>query len=324
MLGNRTFGSAGAKLTIPGAKPATTTPPAAAAGGLGAPDKAHIKDATDASFMADVIEASRTQPVIVDFWAPWCGPCRQLTPALEKAVNAAKGAVKLVKVNIDENPRIAGQLRVQSIPTVYAFQNGQPIDGFQGALPESQVKAFIERLSGPAEPDDIETLLDMAKESLELGDLGGAAQAYAAALQAEPENVKAIAGLARCYLAGGETERAAELAAMAPADAKDADLASVRAALALAAEGAAETAPFERRLAADPNDHEARFELAKALAAAGKLDAAADHLLTVIEKDRTWNDEAARKQLLTVFEAAGPVSEVTKTGRRRLSSILFS
>jgi len=325
MLGNRTFGSAGAKLTIPGSKPPAATKPAGAMdGGMAAPDKGHIKDATDASFMSDVIEASRTQPVIVDFWAPWCGPCRQLTPALEKAVNAAKGAVKLVKVNIDENPRIAGQLRVQSIPTVYAFQNGQPIDGFQGALPESQVKAFIERLSGPAEPDDIETLLGMAKESLELGDLGGAAQAYAAALQADPENVKAIAGLARCYLAGGETERAAEIAAMAPADAKDADLASVRAALALAAEGASETAPLERRLAADANDHEARFDLARALAAAGKLDAAADHLLIIIEKDRTWNDEAARKQLLTVFEAAGPVSEVTETGRRRLSSILFS
>jgi putative thioredoxin len=323
MLGNRTFGSAGAKLTIPGAKPApAATPPASPS--LGGGDKGHIKDATDASFMADVIEASRTQPVIVDFWAPWCGPCRQLTPALEKAVNAAKGAVKLVKVNIDENPRIAGQLRVQSIPTVYAFQNGQPIDGFQGALPDSQVKAFIERLSGPAEPDDIETLLGMAKESLDLGDLGGAAQGYAAVLQTEPENVKAIAGLARCYLAGGETERAAELAAMAPADAKDADLASVRAALALAAAGASETAPLERRLAADANDHEARLELAKALAAAGQLEAAADHLLILIEKDRTWNDEAARKQLLTVFEAAGPVSEVTKTGRRRLSSILFS
>jgi putative thioredoxin len=325
MLGNRTFGSAGAKLTIPGAKPAPAAKPAPpASGSMGGGDKGHIKDATDASFMADVIEASRTQPVIVDFWAPWCGPCRQLTPALEKAVNAAKGAVKLVKVNIDENPRIAGQLRVQSIPTVYAFQNGQPIDGFQGALPESQVKAFIERLSGPAEPDDLETLLGMAKESLDLGDLGGAAQAYAAVLQAEPDNVKAIAGLARCYLAGAETERAAEIAAMAPADAKDPDLASVRAALALAAEGASETAPLERRLASDPNDHEARFELAKALAAAGKLEAAADQLLILIEKDRAWNDEAARKQLLTVFEAAGPVSEVTKSGRRRLSSILFS
>ena len=211
MLGNRTIGSAGAKLTIPGARPAPAPTPAGAAA-AGGGEKGHIKDATDASFMADVLEASRTQPVIVDFWAPWCGPCRQLTPALEKAVNAAKGAVKLVKVNIDENPRIAGQLRVQSIPTVYAFQNGQPIDGFQGALPESQVKAFIDRLSGPpgvgeGEPDDIETLLGMAKESLDLGDLGGAAQGYAAVLQAEPENVKAIAGLARCYLAGGEMKK---------------------------------------------------------------------------------------------------------------------
>jgi putative thioredoxin len=283
-----------------------------------------IKEGSDASFMADVIEASKTQPVIVDFWATWCGPCRQLTPALEKAVTAAGGAVKLVKIDVDKNPGFAGQLRVQSIPTVYAFVDGQPVDGFMGALPDSQVKAFIDKLAGPAAPSDVDAILAMAKESLDLDDIGGAAQAFAEALSIDPENVKAIGGLARCYLAGGDIERAREIAEMAPADAKDPDLESVRAALSLAEDAPSETSAFEKRLAADADDHEARFELAKALAGHGRLDAAADHLLTIIERDRAWNEEAARKQLLTVFEAAGPTSEVAKHGRRRLSSILFS
>ncbi|MEO6340811.1 MAG: thioredoxin [Caulobacteraceae bacterium] len=283
-----------------------------------------VKDATDASFMADVIEASRTQPVIVDFWAPWCGPCRQLTPVIERAVTEAKGAVKLVKVNIDENPRMAGQLKVQSIPAVFAFSKGQPVDGFMGALPESQIKAFIGRLTGAGAESEIDALLAEAAESLSIGDMGGAAQGFAEVLQLDPKNIKAIAGLARCYLNGGDNERAAEVIALAPADSNDADLAGVRAALTFAEQATSETGPFEQRLAANADDHDARLELAKALAGHGKFEAAADHLLTIIGKDRDWNDGAARKQLLTVFEAAGPTSEATKTGRRRLSALLFS
>ncbi|MBT9473358.1 MAG: co-chaperone YbbN [Pseudomonadota bacterium] len=283
-----------------------------------------IKDGTDASFLADVIETSKDTPVIVDFWAPWCGPCRQLGPSIEKAVLAAKGKVKLVKIDIDQNPQFAGQLRVQSIPAVFAFVGGRPVDGFMGALPDSQVKQFVDRMAGQAPANATDELLAQAKESLDLGDVGGAAQAYAEVLQAEPDNVKALGGLARCYLTGGDAERAREIADMAPQGAKDADLDSVRAALALADEAPEETGEFEQRLAKDAEDHEARFEIAKALAAQGAWDAAADHLLKIIERDRTWNEDAARKQLITIFEAAGAGSDVTRTGRRRLSSILFS
>lgn len=285
-----------------------------------------IKDATDQSFMADVVEASKTTPVIVDFWATWCGPCRQLGPALEKAVLAAKGAVKLVKVDIDRNPAYAGQLRVQSIPAVFAFVDGRPVDGFMGALPDSQVKAFIDRIAqqGGGGGSPVDGLLEMARESLELGDMGGAAQAYAQVLQMDPANVKAIGGMARLYQQAGDLERAREVLEMAPEGAKDPDIDAVRAALTLAEGAPSETAEFERRLAADPDDHEARVELAKALAGQGRMMDAVDQLIESIGRDREWNDQAARKQLLTIFEAAGPMSDVAKQGRRKLSALLFS
>ncbi|HWE46579.1 MAG TPA: co-chaperone YbbN [Caulobacteraceae bacterium] len=286
-----------------------------------------IKDGTDAGFMKDVIEESKTQPVIVDFWATWCGPCRQLGPMLEKAVTAAAGAVKLVKIDIDKHPAFAGQLRVQSIPAVFAFAGGQPVDGFLGAVPESEIKAFIGRLVGEAGKSDIDRLLDLGRESVEVNDMGGAAQAYAQALQLEPKNVKAIAGLARVYLAGGDADQARQIAAMAPADSNDPDIQGVRAALELASAGdgdAASTTALEQRLAQNPKDHDARFELAGALAAQNRFQEASDQLLRIVEQDREWNDQAARKQLLKIFDAAGPGADVTRDGRRRLSSILFS
>jgi putative thioredoxin len=286
-----------------------------------------IKEGSDAGFMADVIDASRDHPVIVDFWATWCGPCRQLTPALEKAVKDAKGKVRLVKIDVDKNPGIAGQLRVQSIPTVFGFVDGKPVDAFMGAVPESQIKTFIDKLLAQAGGDDggaLNELLARAAESLKLGDVGGAAQGFAEALQYEPTNIKAIAGLARCYLTGGDVERAVEIAAMAPPDAKDAELDSVRAALKLATEAPDDLAEYEAALAKNPDDHAARLELAKALAGHRMFDEAVEELFTIIDKDRDWNEGAARAQLLTVFEAAGLTSELAKNGRRRLSSVLYS
>jgi putative thioredoxin len=234
------------------------------------------------------------------------------------------GAVKLVKIDVDRNPAYAGQLRVQSIPTVYAFVNGQPVDGFQGALPESQVRQFIDRVAGPPPASEIDEILAQARESLALNDIGGAAQGFAQVLQMDPENIKAIGGLARCYLASGDVEGAAQVVEMAAPDARDPDLDAARASLALAQGAVSETAPLLARLQADPADHQARFDLAGALAGQGQYEAAASHLLDIIAADRSWNDEAARKQLLVVFEAAGLTSDIAKNGRRRLSSILFS
>jgi putative thioredoxin len=296
-----------------------------------APTDPSIKDGSDKTFMADVIEASRTNPVIVDFWAPWCGPCKQLSPPLERAVTAAKGKVKLVKINIDENPAIAGQLGVRSIPAVYAFDRGRPVDGFVGLLPESQLKMFVDRLAGggadAASDDDVAAFLAQADESLGLGDIGGAAQAFATVLTIDPENVKAIAGLARCYLASGDPERAGETLDMAPDEKKNApEIVSVRTALELAAQAAdaGDVGPLLAAVQKNPDDLQARFDLANAFVARGDLEKAVDHLLALIEKDRAWNEEAARKQLLKVFEAAGPTSDIAKSGRRRLSAVLFS
>ena len=285
-----------------------------------------IKDGSDAGFMTDVIEASRTQPVLVDFWAEWCGPCRTLTPLLEKAVRAACGAVKLVKIDVDKNPAYAGQLRVQSIPTVYAFVDGQPADGFQGAVPESQLKAFIDKLTGGTSANsDIEQLMSMGEESLSLNDLGGAAQAFAQVMTLEPGHEGAIAGMARVYLADGDPDQARQTLAMAPAESKNAQVQSIRAQLALAsAAPTGASAELEARVAADPSDHQARYDLSLAQAAAGDLKGAVDSLLAIVAADREWNDHAARKQLLVVFDAAGPGSEIARDGRRRLSSLLFA
>lgn len=300
-----------------GGAPANGTPPADV-----------IKDTTTASFSADVIQESRNQPVLVDFWAPWCGPCKQLTPVIERVVKAAGGRVKLVKMNIDDHPAIAGQLGIQSIPAVIAFKNGQPVDGFMGAVPETQIREFIDRVAGKdGGQAQITEAIAAAAEARGAGDLQTAAQIYDAVLAEAPETVEAIAGLAEILFEMGDAAGAAEVLERVPEGKKDAaPIASVRARLALAEQAAelGDSAELERRLAENPKDYQARFDLAMIQNAAGLRSEAAENLLAIVKADRAWNDDGARAQLLKLFEAWGFTDEVTLAARRKLSSLLFS
>jgi putative thioredoxin len=286
-----------------------------------------IKDGDTASFAVDVIEASREVPVIVDFWAPWCGPCKTLGPTIEKAVKASGGQVKLVKINVDENQELAQQLRVQSIPAVFAFNDGQPVDGFVGAQSESQVKAFIQRLTGDAGPSPIERALEQGEAALVAGEVDAAADIFGQILRADAESSRAIAGLCQCLIESGEWEEARQmLDGLEGKLATEPAIQSARAALELAEQSAdvGDVSVLRAQLEADRNDHEVRLELSKALLAAGQREEAVEELLESISRDRNWSEEAARKQLLTLFEAFGHADELTVSARRRLSSILFS
>jgi putative thioredoxin len=289
-----------------------------------------VKETTTQAFVKDVIEASRTVPVLVDFWAPWCGPCKTLTPILEKIVRAARGKVRLVKMNIDDHPAVAGQLGVQSIPAVFAFVNGRPVDGFMGAIPESQVKTFIDRLvAANGAPDaNLEQALASAKAALDEGDAKGAAEIYAAILEEDKENLEALAGLAKCYIASGDLDQAEKtLALVPPTKQSQSAIAGARAMLDLARKapsGGTSTVALEAKLKTDPNDHQARFDLALAQNAMGNRQGAVDNLLDIMKRSRAWNDDGARKQLVQLFEAWGPKDEMTLSGRKRLSMLLFS
>ena len=286
-----------------------------------------VIETTTQTFIKDVIEESKQQPVLVDFWAPWCGPCKQLTPILEKAVKAAKGKVKLAKMDIDKHPEIPGQMGIQSIPAVIAFSNGQPVDGFMGALPESQVMAFLERVTKGKIGAEEKDLLKTADEALAAGQAAEAANLYGQLLKEDSGNIPALAGLARCYVATGNIEQAKKTLALVPeAKLNDATVAAARAALELAeqAKAVGPVDELQQKVAANPLDHQARFDLATALSAKGQRAEAVDHLIAIVKRDRKWNDDGARKQLVQFFEAWGATDPATIDGRKKLSTILFS
>ena len=286
-----------------------------------------VKDTTTQGFMKDVIEESRRQPVLVDFWAEWCGPCKQLTPVLEKAVHAANGKVKLAKMDIDKHPSIPGQMGIQSIPAVIAFVNGQPADGFLGALPESQVTDFIARITKDKLGGEAQDLVKAADEAFAAGHAEDAAALYSEVLRDDPASVPALAGLARAQVASGALDQAKETLARVPeAKASDPAVAAARSALDVAeqAKSVGPVGELEQKVAANPLDHQARFDLAVALNAAGKRQEAVDLLIEIVKRDRKWDDDKARKQLVQFFEAWGPTDEATVHGRRKLSSVLFA
>lgn len=296
--------------------------PQAAAGGADL-----VKDTTTAGFTKDVLEASKQALVLVDFWADWCGPCKQLTPLIEKVVRSYGGKVRLVKLNVDQHPSIPGQLRIQSLPTVYAFRDGRPLDGFMGLQPETAIRAFIDRLLGEEGEADLAAAIEAADKQLEAGDLQGAAEVYAAVLQEDRQNVAALSGLARCYLKSGDVARAEQTIALVPPDKASAGpVASVKAAIELAKRAGtpSDLAALEAKVAADPADHQARIDLALAAAAQGDKSKAIDQLLESFRRDKAWNEQAARKELVKLFDAWGPKDPATLDGRRRLSSLLFS
>ncbi|MFU8776976.1 MAG: tetratricopeptide repeat protein [Roseovarius sp.] len=289
-----------------------------------------IKDVSEATFMAEVVDASQTVPVIVDFWAPWCGPCKTLGPALEAAVTRAKGAVRMAKIDVDQNQMIAGQMRVQSIPTVYAFWQGQPIDGFQGALPPSEIEAFVARVvaaAGGEADGGLDDALDAADEMLETGAVADAAQTYAAILQEDPINARGYAGLARAHMALGELDQAEAILNGAPAEishAAEIDAAHAQLVLARQAQDAGPVNELRAAVEANPEDPQARFDLAQALYADGQVQEAVDELLEMFRRDREWNDGAAKSQLFTIFEALKPNDPVLLSGRRKLTSMIFA